>query len=123
MTSTQNPPHDDEDDDGPRVWIVEERPPLREGKVFVDADQRARIADSLEEAYTAVNQAFRGIWVERTLEYGHVREYWDEEDIDELETLALHASEAADRAWQALSDVTEAHTAQRDGAEKTVDEG
>lgn len=122
MHSTPDPFHDNDEDDAPRVWIVEERPPLREGKVFVDADQRARIAESLEDAYTALNQAFRGIWVEQALERGNVREYWDEEDIDELETLALHASEAADRAWHALSDVTDAHTAQRDAAEETADE-
>ena len=42
----------------------------------------------------ALNQAFRGIWIEKALEYGHVREYWDEEDIDELEMLTLDASSA-----------------------------
>lgn len=123
MISTPEPLPEHDDEDGPRVWIVEERPPLREGKIFVDADQRDRITQSLEEAYTALNQAFRGIWVEQALEHGHVREYWDEDDIDELETLALHANDAADRAWRALSDVTEAHTTQLDAsAENTVDE-
>ena len=35
----------------------------------------------------ALNQAFRGIWIEKALEHGHVREYWDEGGINELETL------------------------------------
>ena len=106
---------DDEDDgDGPAVTIIEERPPLREGKVFVDYGERAAISENLEAAYVALNQAFRGIWIEKALEYGHVREYWDEEDIDELEMLTLDASSAVKRAWRALSDVTDAHTAQRE---------
>jgi hypothetical protein len=67
---------DDDDDDGLAVGIVEERPPLREGK-------------NLEAAYVALNQAFRGIWIEKALEHGYVREYWDEGDIDEMETLTL----------------------------------
>ena len=106
---------DDEDDgDGPAVTIIEERPPLREGKVFVDYGERAAISENLEAAYVALNQAFRGIWIEKALEYGHVREYWDEEDIDELEMLTLDASSAVKRAWHALSDVTDAHAAQRE---------
>lgn len=109
----------DERDDAPRVWIVEERPPLREGKVYVDADQRARIGDDLEAAYTALNQAFRGLWVEQALEHGWPREHWDEDTIDELETLALQASDAADRAWQTLSAAVEAHTTQLDAAGET----
>ena len=49
-------------DEGPGVWIVKkERPPLRQGKVFVDYDERATITESLEAAYVALNQAFRGI--------------------------------------------------------------
>jgi len=68
-----------DDDDGPGVWIIEERPPLREGKIFVDYDERATIAGHLEAAYVALNQAFRGIWVEKALEWGQVREYWDRE--------------------------------------------
>jgi hypothetical protein len=106
--------HDDyeQDGDGPAVTIIEERPPLREGKVFVDYGERAAISESLEAAYVALNQAFRGIWIEKALEYGHVREYWDEDDIDELETLTLDAGSAVTRAWRALSDVTDAHAAQ-----------
>lgn len=58
-----DPPFDEVQDDGPRVWIIEERPPLRECKVFVDDDERATIAENLEAAYVALNQAFRGIWI------------------------------------------------------------
>lgn len=110
-------PAEDTDEDARRVWIVEERPPVREGKVFVDDGQRAAIADNLETAYTATTEAFRGIWLDRALEYGHVREYWNDGDIAELEHLALQASEAADRAWQALGAVVDAHTAQLDAAD------
>ena len=60
----------------------------------------------------ALNQAFRGIWIEQALDHGQVREYWDEGDIDELEMLALDASTAVERAWRALSDVVDAHAAQ-----------
>ncbi len=64
-------PFDDEDgEDEPRVWIIEERPPLRDGKVFVDFDERATIGDSLEAAYVALDHAFRGIWIEKSLESG-----------------------------------------------------
>ena len=42
----------------------------------------------------ALYWAFRGIWIEKTLEDGHVREYWDEGDIDETDTLTLDASSA-----------------------------
>ena len=94
------------------VRIVEERPPLREGKVFVDYGERATIGANLEAAYVALNQAFRGIWIEQALDHGQVREYWDEGDIDELEMLALDASTAVERAWRALSDVVDAHAAQ-----------
>jgi len=103
---------DVDEDDGPVVRIVEERPPLREGKVFVDYGHRATISDNLEAAYVALNQAFRGIWIDKALEHGQVREYWDEGDIDELETLTLDARTALERAWRALSDVVDAHTAQ-----------
>jgi hypothetical protein len=34
---------DEDDDDGPGVRIIEERPPLREEKIFVDFDERATI--------------------------------------------------------------------------------
>lgn len=51
--------HED-DDDGPVVRIVEERPPLREGEVFVDYGERATIGANLEAAYVALNQAFPG---------------------------------------------------------------
>ncbi|MGH3393892.1 MAG: hypothetical protein ACRDPO_04310 [Streptosporangiaceae bacterium] len=111
---------DDEDDGGgPAVTIIEERPPLRAGKVFVDYGERAAISENLEAAYVALNQAFRGIWTEKALEYGHVREYWDEEDIDELEMLTLDASSAVTRAWRALSDLTDAHAAQREAGVDT----
>ena len=66
--------HED-DDDRLAVRIVEERPPLREGKVYLDYGERATISENLEAAYVALNQAFRGIWIEKALEYGHVREY------------------------------------------------
>ena len=104
--------HED-DDDGPVVRIVEERPPLREGKVFVDYGERATIGANLEAAYVALNQAFRGIWIEQALDHGQVREYWDEGDIDELEMLALDASTAVERAWRALSDVVDARCSVR----------
>jgi hypothetical protein len=109
-----NLPFDEVEDDGPGVRIVEERPPLREGKVFVDYDERATIAENLEVAYVAVNEAFRGIWIQKALEWGQVREYWDDGDIDELEALTLEASAALERAWRALSAVVEAHTAQEE---------
>jgi len=83
-------PSEDEDEGG-GVWIVEERPPLREGKVFVDFDERATIAESLETAYVALDHAFRGIWIEKALELGGVREYWDDGDIDQLEALTKPA--------------------------------
>ena len=112
--------HDD-DDDRLAVGIVEERPPLREGKVYLDYGERATISENLEAAYVALNQAFRGIWIGKALEHGYVREYWDEGDIDELETLTLEASSAVERAWRALSDVVEAHAAQCE-AEYDADE-
>jgi hypothetical protein len=112
--------HED-DDDRLAVGIVEERPPLREGKVYLDYGERATISENLEAAYVALNQAFRGIWIEKALEHGYVREYWDEGDIDELETLTLDASSAVERAWRALSDVVDAHAAQCE-AEYDADE-
>jgi len=39
-----------DDDDGPGVWITEERPPLREGKIFVDNGERTAIGEHLEAA-------------------------------------------------------------------------
>lgn len=117
MTEHQ-PLHDHDGDDGePEATIVIERPPLRDGKIFLDNGDRASISENLEAAYTALNQAFRGLWVENSLEHGWVREYWDEEDIDEMEHLALEAEQAAGRAWRALSKVVDAHTAQRDAKE------
>jgi hypothetical protein len=65
---------DVDEDDGPAVRIVEERPPLREGKVFLDYGERATISENLEAAYVALNEAFRGIWIEKCLEHGQVRE-------------------------------------------------
>lgn len=62
------------EDEGPDVGIVEDRPPVREGKVFVDYDERATIAENLEAAYVALDQAFRGIWVQKALAWGEVRE-------------------------------------------------
>jgi hypothetical protein len=103
--------HED-DDDRLAVRIVEERPPLREGKVYLDYGERATISENLEAAYVALNQAFRGIWIEKALEHGHVREYWDEGDIDEMEMLTRDASSAVERAWRALSDIVDAHAAQ-----------
>ena len=47
------------EDEGPGVGIVEDRPPLREGRVFVDYDERATIAENLEAASSALDQAFR----------------------------------------------------------------
>ena len=49
-----------------------------EGKVFVDYDERAAIAENLETAWVALDPAFHGIWVPKTLELGHVREYCDD---------------------------------------------
>ncbi len=103
-----------DEDDGPAVGIAEERPPLREGKIFVDYGERATIARNLEAAYVALNQAFRGIWVEKALEHGHVRGYWDYDDIDELESLAFEASAAVENARRALAATMEAHTTQED---------
>jgi hypothetical protein len=113
---------DNEDDDDPGVWIVEERPPLREGKIFVDFDERATIAESLEAAYVALDRAFRGIWIEKALELGWPREYWDDGDVDELESLTLEASAAVERAWRTLTAVMEAHTAQEEAEMEPDDE-
>jgi len=110
-----------DDDDGPCVWIIEERPPLQEGKIFVDYGERAAIAEHLIAAHVALNQAFRGIWVEKALEWGQVREYWDEVDIEALEMLTLDASSAVENAWRALTATIEAHTAQEE-AEAGADE-
>lgn len=72
----------------------------------------------------ALNQAFRGIWIEKALEHGHVREYCDEGGINELETLTLDASSAVERAWRVLSDVVDAHAAQREaGYDADEDDG
>ena len=80
-----------------------------------------RSARTWKLPYVALNQAFRGIWIEKALEHGHVREYWDEGDSDELETLTLDASSAVEQAWRVLSDVVDAHAAQRE-AEYDADE-
>ena len=56
------------------------------------------------------------------LEWGQVREYWDEGDIDMLETLTLEASTAVENAWRALTAVTDAHTAQEE-AELGIEDG
>lgn len=117
----QDPPFEAEDDVGPRVWIVEERPPLREGKIFVDYGERATIAENLEAAYVALDQSFRGIWIEKALEWGHVREYWDDGDIEALEALTLEASAAVESAWRALTATIDAHTAHEE-AELECDE-
>lgn len=103
-----------DEDDAQERWIIEERPPLREGKVFVDYDERAIIGDNLEAAYVALNEAFRGIWIQKASEAGNPREYWDEADIGELETLTLDASTAVDNAWRALVAVSDAHAAQEE---------
>lgn len=102
---------DVDEDNGPAVRIVEERPPLREGKVFLDYSERVTISENLEVAYVTLNQAFRGIWIEKCLEHGRDREYWDEGDIDEVEMPTLEARTAVERAWRTLSDVVDAHTA------------
>ena len=47
------------------------------------------------------------IWIQKALEWGQVREYWDDADIDELEALTLNA-------WRVLSAVVEAHSAQEE---------
>jgi len=64
-----------DDDDGPGVWMIEERPPLQVGKIFVDYSERATIGEHLEAPYVALNQAFRGIWVEKTQGRSRVREH------------------------------------------------
>lgn len=69
----------------------------------------------------ALDQAFRGIWVEKALEWGQVREYWDEGDIEALEMLTLDASSAVENAWRALTATIEAHSAQEE-AEAGTDE-
>ena len=48
-----------EDQEGPGIQIIEDRPPLREGKMFVDYDERAAIAANLEVAYVALNKGSR----------------------------------------------------------------
>ena len=111
-----------EDDEGRDVWVVEDRPPLREGKVFVGFDERATIAENLEAAYVAVDRAFRGIWIDKALEWGQVREFWDDGDIDELEALTVEASAAVERAGRALSSAVEAHSAQEQAELGTADD-
>ncbi len=54
-------------------------------------DELATIAESLEAAYVALDHAFRGIWIEKALESGSVREYWDDGDIEELESVTLES--------------------------------
>ena len=108
-------------DESPALQIVEERPPLREGKIFVDYDERATIGECLEAAYVALDQAFRGIWIPNALELGSPREYWDEADVDELESLTLEATGVVEQAWRVLSAVMEAHSAQEE-AEMDDDE-
>lgn len=60
----------------------------------------------------ALNQAFRGIWLEKSSEHGWPREYWDTDAVHELDTLAFDALQATERAWHALTDVVQAHDAQ-----------
>jgi hypothetical protein len=43
-----------------------------------------------------VGPGVRGIWIPKALEFGHVREYWDDSDIDELEALTLDANAAVE---------------------------
>jgi hypothetical protein len=50
-----------------------------------------------------------------------VWEYWDDGDIDKLETLTPEAGAAVERAWRALSAVVDAHSAQQE-AEFSDDE-
>ncbi|MFP5377092.1 MAG: hypothetical protein ACLGIO_09995 [Acidimicrobiia bacterium] len=64
----------------------------------------------------ALDHAFRGIWIPKALELAWPREYWDEADVDELESLTLEASGAVEQAWRTLSAVTEAHSAQEEAA-------
>jgi len=56
------------------------------------------------------------------MESAWVREYWDDGDIDELESLTLEASAAVERAWRTLSAVIEAHTAQEEAELEAGDE-
>lgn len=98
-----------------------ERPPPRAGKIFLRDDDRATIREHLETAYVALNQAFRGIWIEQALEHGWAREYWDEHDIHQLQTLALSANEATHRAWHALTAAIDAHPDQQQTAQQDSD--
>jgi hypothetical protein len=41
-------------------------------------------------------KSVRGIWIPKTLELGHVRDHWDDSDIDELEALTLNANAAVE---------------------------
>lgn len=93
----------------------------RTGEGLRHYGERATIAENLEAAYVALDQAIRGIWVEKALVWGEVREYWDDSDVDEMEALTLEASVAVERAWRTLSAVGEAHTAQEQ-AEGATDE-
>ena len=90
-----------EQDEGPRVWIVEDRPPLREGKVFVNYE-RATIAENLGAAYVGPEPGIPRDLDPKALDRGQVREYWEDGDIDKLETLTLEASAAVERASRAL---------------------
>lgn len=47
--------------------------------------------------------------LEKSSEHGWPREYWDEDDVHELDTLTVDAPQATERAWYALADVVQAH--------------
>jgi hypothetical protein len=87
---------DEEDDDGPIVRIIEERPPLREGKVS-STSTSAPPSPSRWRPPTS-------LWTY------------------ELESLTLEASAAVERAWRTLSAVMEAHTAQAEAGLESEDE-
>jgi hypothetical protein len=42
-------------------------------------------------------------WVEKALEWGHVREYWDDGDIEALEMVTLDATTAVENGWRPLT--------------------
>jgi hypothetical protein len=97
---------------------IEQRGPLRLGKVFVTDGERAATRGNLEAAHRALAEAW-DLWQERdrtqTWDYG----YWDEDDVYGLESATLHALGAAEHAWKALISITDAHEAQLTAADDT----
>ena len=104
---------------GGELGVIEERGPLRAGKVFVTDGERAAIRGNLETAHRALAEAW-GLWQERDRAQAWEYDYWDEDDVYGLESATLDALGAAEHVWKALTTITDAHEAQLSAAEGTV---